>query len=271
MQRPALPSRRREPTCFGDLLDSQRQGRVGLSCTTRQQVSALIQQPMACIAHAPGGRQQGMVLRHHLTRRRSSRCVQSFPSLPACIHHVPGCRQQGTVQRDHLTLGQQLLKGVNVEHACLLAGLAGVEVICHHSTPKALHTALGWCEQTTYRPGRGRLHHLPWQPCRGMPYTKEIVPCRPAQGQQLWQELRLRALQQNLRQLRGLCACIRSLARLAGSRGLPATERYRAEADHATRLACRVARLQQPPSRVCSSRHPPSGFDTQHCRCHRCL
>ena len=46
------------------------------------------------------------------------------------------------MQRDHMTLGQQLLKGVNVEHACLLAGLAGEEVICQKSTPKALHTTL---------------------------------------------------------------------------------------------------------------------------------
>ena len=71
------------------------------------------------------------------------------------------------MQRDHLTLGQQLLKGVNVEHACLPAGLAGEEVICHNSAPEALHTALGWCEESPYRPGQERFHDSPWEPCRG--------------------------------------------------------------------------------------------------------
>ena len=53
------------------------------------------------------------------------------------------------MQRDHLALGQQLLKGFDVEHACLLAGLAGVEVVCQDSTPKALHMALGWCQESS--------------------------------------------------------------------------------------------------------------------------
>ena len=64
------------------------------------------------------------------------------------------------MQRDHLTLGQQILKGVNIEHAHLLAGLAGEEVVCQNSAPKALHTAFGWCEVSTYRTGRRRFHAL---------------------------------------------------------------------------------------------------------------